>query len=120
MPSSVVLVLSIYGIISICTFFFFLIITAATYDEFGDGFREEFHGYREMCIAIMRMLGVFRCLCVVITALVWPVFIIAIIAFLMRIGNRHNPIPKRTQGRRILLWVFLGFGKFPSTNFYNK
>ena len=121
MMSPLIFVIGIlYGIISIAIFLIFLIFTAAAYNELGDGFHGEFHGYVKPVVEIMRMLGVFRCICVGVIALLWPASIAAFSVLLIPSKKMSHPTLKPTRRQQMLLWLFLGFGKFRPTNFYRN
>ena len=118
--TQIMLAVMAYGIIVICTFFSFLILTAATYNEFSYGLPGEFCGYQEVVMRMMHLLGFTRCIYVGIVALIWPVLVATFAMLLIRNRYISDPEPLSSHRQPAILWLFLGFGKFPPINYYPR
>ena len=102
-----------YGIIAVVVLVFFLVLTMKTCLEHASEdflFDEDTESFMAFCEVIER-LGVTRFLIALATAFFWPVSITLFLMFTLAFREKYlDELP--TWARNLLLWVFLGFGKF--------
>jgi amino acid transporter len=101
-----------YGIIAVVVFALFIVLTLMTYAEHVENFveDEDMDGIVAFCEVIER-LGVARFLIALAIAFLWPVSITLYLIFTFAFKGKYlDELP--VWARNLLLWVFLGFGKF--------
>ncbi|GEM_PF-5156051 len=103
-----------YGIISLCALACFTILVVLTYDEHVEPLLDDERDRLDALIIISQELGVFRYALMCIMALLWPIpFVFVAVFHLWFKDKSFSDIPVTAQ--RIMLWVYLGFGKFTPT-----
>lgn len=101
----------LYGMISFAMFIIFLSATAWMYDTYVS--RLFYMGCEDGDIGgdTLRLLGVRRSLLLICFSVAWPATIFLLFAwYYMQRGGSFCDLPPTMQ--QILLWTFLGFGKF--------
>lgn len=105
----------VYGVVLLVMAILFLALTLTTYVEYVDDFSTAQGGmdtvdaFQEM----IKRLGVSRLLSALVVAFLWPVSVLLymIAAIALALAGRNT---EETWVWKVLLWVFLGFGKFKS------
>ncbi|OGZ16161.1 MAG: hypothetical protein A2494_01675 [Candidatus Lloydbacteria bacterium RIFOXYC12_FULL_46_25] len=109
-----ILLVVIYGVFVIGTFLSYVLLTVAMYEENVGNVLDDSEDILDVFHVIPRMLGEIRFLLLCVMAIAWPIsYTFFILICLPSRGATFKEFPLITQ--RILLWFFLGFGKFAPT-----
>lgn len=117
MAPLVILGVLIYGAFIVSALIAFIIITATLYEDNVGEVLDDSQGICHVFLVIPRMLGKFRFFLLCVMAVLWPLSMafLFLLSFPSR-GVTFEELPLTTQ--RVLLWLFLGFGKFtPDPNY---
>ncbi len=97
-----------YGFCTMLAFCYLILLMGVTYDEHVTRLVPDEDDSLNAFLAIIKLIGFVRC---AIVFIVWPVLICFLIILYLFYGNVYF-VNIHPYLQRILLWVFLGFGKF--------
>lgn len=107
----------IYGAFITSALIAYIVLTATVYEDNVGEVLDDSQGVLHVFLVVPRMLGKFRFFLLCVMAIAWPISFtfLFLLCFPSR-GVAFKECPLVTQ--RVLLWLFLGFGKFtPDPNF---